>query len=348
MVYGELHSARTCRRLDRRAGGGTYRLRRRDDEALFGYNVGPHSWKQYAVPPTLRLFEARARATRPERRSARTAAHRRATRFIGVRSCELHAIAIQDRVLPRRPHVGPRLRARRREDAFIVAVNCAQAGGTCFCASMDTGPAGASAGFDLALTEMLDGGRHRFLVGGRAASAAPRCWPRCRTRRRRAELRARRGSVAAAPPRRWAASSTPTASRSCCTQPRAPALGRGRRALPDLRQLHAGLPDLLLHHASRTSTDLTGERRRAHRRWDSCFTVGPLLHPRRQRAASTRSRYRQWMTHKLGDLDRPVRQLRLRRLRTLHHLVPGRHRHHRGGGGDPRTDSRAGGGRCGD
>ncbi|MGA8183931.1 MAG: sulfite reductase subunit A, partial [Terriglobia bacterium] len=23
--------------------GGTYRLKRRDDEALFGYNVGPHS-----------------------------------------------------------------------------------------------------------------------------------------------------------------------------------------------------------------------------------------------------------------------------------------------------------------
>ena len=30
---------------------GSYRLRRRDDEALFGYNVGPHSWKRYQLPP---------------------------------------------------------------------------------------------------------------------------------------------------------------------------------------------------------------------------------------------------------------------------------------------------------
>src|SRR6476619_4124863 len=30
--------------------GGHYRLRRRDDEALFGYAVGPHSWKRYQLP----------------------------------------------------------------------------------------------------------------------------------------------------------------------------------------------------------------------------------------------------------------------------------------------------------
>ena len=33
----------------------------------------------------------------------------------------------------------PAYRARRAQ-VFIVAVNCGQAGGTCFCASMNTGP----------------------------------------------------------------------------------------------------------------------------------------------------------------------------------------------------------------
>ncbi len=28
-----------------------YRLEKRDDDALFGYNVGPHSWKQFMFPP---------------------------------------------------------------------------------------------------------------------------------------------------------------------------------------------------------------------------------------------------------------------------------------------------------
>ena len=32
--------------------GGHYRLKRREDEALFGYVVGPQSWKKYLHPPS--------------------------------------------------------------------------------------------------------------------------------------------------------------------------------------------------------------------------------------------------------------------------------------------------------
>ena len=53
--------------------------------------------------------------------------------------------------------------SRRREGAFIVAVNCGVAGGTCFCVSTGTGPQ-ASFGFDLALTELIDDDGHRFVV----------------------------------------------------------------------------------------------------------------------------------------------------------------------------------------
>ena len=48
------------------------------------------------------------------------------------------------------------------------------------------------------------------------------------------------------------------------------------------------------------TTDLAGEHVERHQRWDSCFTIdyshihgGPVR-------SSTRSRYRQWMTHKLA------------------------------------------------
>jgi hypothetical protein len=46
--------------------GGHYRLARRDDDAFFGYAVGPHSWKKFLHPPVLRLAD---RA--PERRDGR-------------------------------------------------------------------------------------------------------------------------------------------------------------------------------------------------------------------------------------------------------------------------------------
>ena len=59
--------------------------------------------------------------------------------LIGVRSCDLHAIAVQDRVLMEGAHVDRDYAARRR-NTFIVAVNCGQAAATCFCVSMNTGP----------------------------------------------------------------------------------------------------------------------------------------------------------------------------------------------------------------
>src|SRR5262245_41217134 len=42
-----------------RQDGGSYRLARRDDEARFGFAVGPHSWKRYLFPPVIRLWGAR-------------------------------------------------------------------------------------------------------------------------------------------------------------------------------------------------------------------------------------------------------------------------------------------------
>ncbi|HZD54542.1 MAG TPA: hypothetical protein VE175_15950 [Woeseiaceae bacterium] len=59
--------------------------------------------------------------------------------FIGVRSCDIHAIAIEDRIFLKGAHVDPHYQARR-SDAFIVAINCGTAGGACFCVSMRTGP----------------------------------------------------------------------------------------------------------------------------------------------------------------------------------------------------------------
>ena len=54
-------------------------------------------------------------------------------------------------------------------------------------------------------------------------------------------------------------------------------------------------------HTVEDITDLAGEEAERVRRWDSLLHARPFLHPRRQRPATRpRSRYRQWMTHKLA------------------------------------------------
>src|ERR1019366_1866851 len=139
---------------------GSYRLTRRNDDALFGYTVGPQSWKRFLHPPLLRLWRAERRADAVEITQEPAAAERFA--LIGVRACELHAIAIQDRVFLGGAYRDPHYRARR-ENAFIVAVNCIQAGSSCFCVSMNAGPK-VEKGFDLALTELAGQNKHLFLI----------------------------------------------------------------------------------------------------------------------------------------------------------------------------------------
>ena len=198
-----------------RQEAGRYRLERRDDDALFGFAVGPQSWKRFLHPPVETLWTARRERRRLVHRGSR-ARETRKFAFIGVRACELHAIAIQDRVFLRGPYRGRRPTDCARQDAFIVAVNCGEAGGTCFCVSMETGPK-AEAGFDLALTELIDGGAPRLPGRGRQRGRRAICSPDCRSRasfqcRSRGGRRGRRAHARA----RWAAAWRPTASRSCC------------------------------------------------------------------------------------------------------------------------------------
>ena len=138
---------------------GRYRLERRDDEARFGFAVGPHSWKQFLLPPRLRLWRAR-RATRafevePEPTDDTPLA------FFGVRACELHGIAIQDRVLLEGQFVDattPRGGKTRSSSLSIASSPAAPASASRWAPDRKRRP-----GYDLALTEILDGS-HRFLV----------------------------------------------------------------------------------------------------------------------------------------------------------------------------------------
>ncbi|HEY7182616.1 MAG TPA: sulfite reductase subunit A, partial [Blastocatellia bacterium] len=184
--------------------GGMYRVKRRNDDALFGFNVGPHSWKKFLHPADVRLSQV----TRDGQSLRFVAENDPAPKFafIGARSCDLHAIAVQDLVFLDGPYVDPIYQARR-EQAFIIAVNCGKGGGTCFCVSMKTGPK-ASFGFDLAMTEALEADRHYFVVEVGTERGAKSSKPRPTTPRATPNSGKSKRSFSGRP-RKWAARSTP-------------------------------------------------------------------------------------------------------------------------------------------
>lgn len=141
--------------------GGHYRLHETGDASVFAYVVGPDSWKKHLFVNQETLFKVQ-RDEQGKMAFVPTLKDPGKRAFIGIRSCELHAIAVQDRVFIGDKFVDPGY-ARRRENLLFVAVNCTRAAGTCFCVSLDTGPK-ATVGFDLALTEVLNGQDHYFTL----------------------------------------------------------------------------------------------------------------------------------------------------------------------------------------
>jgi sulfhydrogenase subunit beta (sulfur reductase) len=275
--------------------GGTYRLKRRGDAALFGYVVGPHSWKRFLHPPLLTLWQAKRKGQTFELLRERGSVPKYA--FLGVRSCELHAIAIQDRVFLQGKYVDRTYQARR-ERAFLIAINCGQAGGTCFCVSMKTGPQ-ATTGFDLALTEILEEERHYFVV----------------------EVGTERGAEILRTVPHETAREDEIQSAERIVKRTAWQMGRTMDTT-DIKELlyrnleHPRWDDVAnrcLTCANCTMvcptcfcttvedvTDLAGHHAERIRKWDSCFTIDfSYIHGGSVRT-SPKSRYRQWMTHKLA------------------------------------------------
>ena len=278
----------------------TYRLRRGDGRSLFAYAVGPSSPRRFLSPPSRTLwsavrvddgFELVDDVVEPPPYA-----------FVGVRVCEMAAIAVQDRVLRDGPHPDPSY-VEARERAFFVGVNCGSPAATCFCTSMGTGPAIGS-GHDLAVTELLDGVRHELVVEVGSE--------------RGAEVLAELQSIVS-----WR-----TATDDDVGAVRDVVAGSVERMTRRLDPV--GARDVLISNLEHPRWDdvaqrclsctnctlvcptcfctavedvssLDGGRAERVQRWDSCFTLGhSTLHGAGSVRGDTRSRYRQWLTHKLS------------------------------------------------
>lgn len=275
---------------------GFYRLKHRSDAALFGYASGPKSMKDFLHVSQIRTFNAEKPAEGPFRILPDTDATPRYA-FLGVRGCEIAAMFIQDRVL-----LGGRERdgcyEERRKDCLIIAVHCNEPSEVCFCDSMDTGPRAKN--FDLALTEFVDAHIHEFLVQIGSETGAE-ILSRVPTGIASAEMKARSHALGE--------HARQTMSRAL-----------DRDTVADLLKENFNSPhwDLVAERCLacgnctmvcptcfcvtfEDSSDITGQHAERWRKWDSCYSLGfSYIHGGSVRS-STKSRYRQWLTHKLSS-----------------------------------------------
>ena len=274
---------------------GKARVVERGGGRLFDSPPGPDSWKHWTFPPRVTQAvwtdgdgtpDGDRHLENPPRQITRKA-------FLGVRACEIAALAVHDRVLAKGP-VPDRDYVARRLDNLIVAVECAVAGGTCFCTSMGTGPE-VRDGFDLALSEIDDGFVVR--VGSAAGAALMAGLPVSRA----TDSQLDQAHTSVARVREQLGDPVPTAglAERLVAAAQSPKWAEIAERCIACTNCTLVCPTCFCTSVSQRS-DLDGQAASNERAWDSCFTLDFARVAGGNFRTRIPDRYRQWLTHKFG------------------------------------------------
>lgn len=271
---------------------GVYRLEIRDHHRAFGWANGPAALKPL-------LFAPRETVWRAEKDEAGALVFRAVMpapvplAVIGVRACDVAALRIHDRVFLGQSAHDPYYAARRAA-LLLIGVNCSHPADTCFCASTGDGPV-IEAGCDVVLTELDDGylvradsDAGRTLVAALSLDAATDAHHFAAGQQRVAATRAQHRTL---PPveRRQQLMQRLTHPRWDEVAERCLSCGNCTAVCPTC-----------FCHSQHDEPALDGTHSEHVREWDSCFTQKhSYIHGLTVRA-ETRTRYRQWLTHKLA------------------------------------------------
>lgn len=219
------------------------------------------------------------------------------TAIFGARSCDLAAMAIQDKVFLNEKHVDP-LYKERRENLFVIAINCSYSSQNCFCVSAGTGPLVKNP-FDILMTE-IEGGlvvkigseRGQEIIAGmnlndsrtnQDKEATDNVEHAATMQTKRIPLDNGYGLrdllFANLDHPRWDEVADRCISCGNCTQ----------------------VCPTCFCHSETEEPALDGSSSEHHREWDSCFTAGHSNVNGKVIRDDTRKQYRQWLTHKVGS-----------------------------------------------
>jgi sulfhydrogenase subunit beta (sulfur reductase) len=271
---------------------GRYRLEQADTPRCFAWADGPQALKPLVFTPRERLWTSE-RAEDGALRFRESAESVEPTAVLGVRACDLAALALQDQHFLEGTFPDPSYRARR-ESLFLVAVHCTHPADTCFCASTGDGPR-AEAGFDVALHELDDG----FIVSSGSPAGHAFCGMLALS-----EAEEDLCANAEAEVERAAAGQQRSLPGQDLRTPLMQRLEHPRWAEVAERCLSCGnctaVCPTCFCHAEVELPDIDGRSSDHYRQWDSCFTEGHSRLSGFVVRPDTRTRYRQWLVHKLA------------------------------------------------
>jgi len=272
---------------------GSYKLTESNNQRYFAWANGPQAIKPYVFAPKENLWRSEQEDAGGLRFVDLTP-DPEPVAIIGVRACDIAGLYIQDKHFLHEDKKDPSYLVRRQQ-LFLVAVNCTHPADTCFCASTDDGPR-ASYGYDIVLSELDDG----FLVHGlsekgvvlvKKLTTTPATAEQLLLANEEIEHAAHQQS------RRLPSKNLNQILYENLEHPRWDEVALRCLACGNC----ASVCPTCFCHAEDDVPALDGRSSTYFRQWDSCFTQGhSYIHGITIRA-TTAQRYRQWLTHKLGS-----------------------------------------------
>jgi sulfhydrogenase subunit beta (sulfur reductase) len=271
---------------------GRYRLEQGTVGEIFEVVNGAGSLKPFFFAPEETLLEVKRERRGFKVQEVAPTAPRLA--FIGVRACDLAALAVQDRIFLHDRFHDTHYQLRRK-DALLVAVNCTRSASTCFCVSMKTGPE-ATTGFDLSLTELEQGFVLRVgSTTGEAIAAKLSLSPAQREEVTLAKDRV--DGCAAGMHRRLDTADLPRLLYDEAENPRWKDVASRCLSCTNCTMV---CPTCFCHTVV-DQEEIDGNMSQRVRKWDSCFTLEHAYIHGINFRPKIENRYRQWLTHKLAS-----------------------------------------------
>lgn len=275
---------------------GSYKLEKISEHKAFAFSNGPE-----AIKPL--LFKSREtvwKVIRNPEGKLEFVPHQpkeQPVAIIGARSCDIAAMTIQDKVFLQGNNIDPRYR-ERRQNLFVIAVNCTYSSQNCFCVSAGTGPHVKNQ-FDILLTEIKNG----FVVktgSDRGKTVIDKLNLQSTQTQQTAEADANVQHAADMQTKRIPFDngySLRDVLFSNLDHPRWQEVADRCLSCGNCTQV---CPTCFCHSEG-DAPSLDGSQSEHVREWDSCFTAGHSYIVGKTIRDDTQKRYRQWLTHKVGS-----------------------------------------------
>lgn len=280
--------------LSEQQSPGHYHVSTADHPRYFAWANGPQALKPFLFAPREAMWNSQA-GKEGRLRFSEIIPETDPIAVIGVRACDIAALALHDKHFLQQDYRDPCYLARR-DKLLLVAVNCTHPAETCFCASTGDGPR-ASYGYDIALSELDDG----FIIEAGTEKGVS-----IMSRLELDTVKAEQSAAAEAESLHATQQQTRSLPSQNLNQLLFENLDHPRWEDIARRCLSCGnctsVCPTCFCHSEFDEAVLDGSSSTHYRQWDSCFNQGhSYIHGIAVIRGDTRLRYRQWLTHKLGS-----------------------------------------------